>query len=87
MSPLYASCILVVYSINSFLLFYSLWGYGKPASEALEYLAKYGITRRLEAQMKLFSNDIRYSYFNIITFGNSPLNNSIYTNAKAIIIP
>ena len=41
------------------ILIFRLWDYGTPASEELAYLAKYGMTRRLEAQMKLFSPDIR----------------------------
>merc|ERR1711981_1269830 len=38
---------------------YSLWNYGEEASNELEVLARYGITRKLESQMKMFSGDIR----------------------------
>ena len=48
----------ITYNFN-LITFFRLWSYGNPASEELAYLAKYGMTRRLEAQMKLFSTDIR----------------------------
>lgn len=38
---------------------YSLWEYGRPASQALQVLGEIGLTRSLESQMKRFSPTIR----------------------------
>ena len=39
--------------------FLRLWEYGRPASPALQVLGEVGITRRLESEMKRFSQTIR----------------------------
>jgi len=38
---------------------YTLWEYGRPASPPLQILGEAGVTRRLESEMKRFSNHIR----------------------------